>query len=248
VRCQKRSLDCTYPKSPRDKPPKIVLQDSSSESISEFEFDDSENVPETSPKSETSPEHCDAPSEDSEIVIVRTPGAEQVEFGTESFEFGREQFDLGTVPLEFIETEPFDVFSFGILSPEITPMSFETTLIPRSPSSTRHPTTEFYLAYHRQCINGYYYYSYYDYGQLFTKGLLAMAEQSNALYFGLIAFSALIYALRIDPTARHAAYGFYTLTVQELRLLLDQPMDRVECQIATVCAMQLSSFDVILPF
>jgi len=229
-----------YPKSPGDKPPKIVLQDTSSESGFEFEFDNVENVPETS-QSETSPEQCNALSEDSEKALVRTPGAEQVEFGTESFD----QFEFGTEPFELIGSEQFEFFSSGILSPEITPMSFETTLIPRSPSSTRHATTEFYLAYHRERINGYYYYSYYDYGQLFTKGLFTMAEESNALYFGLIAFSAFIYSIRIDPSARHVAYGFYSLTVQELRLLLDKPMDRRDCYIATVCAMQLSSFDVV---
>jgi hypothetical protein len=148
-------------------------------------------------------------------------------------------------PFELLGSEQFEFFSSGILSPEITPMSFETTLIPRSPSCARHPTTEFYLAYHRERINGYYYYSYYDYGQLFTKGLFTMAEEFNALYFGLVAYSALIYSFRFDPSARHAAYGFYSLTVQELRLLLDKPMDRRDCYIATVCAMQLSSFDVV---
>ena len=72
-----------------------------------------------------------------------------------------------------------------------------------------------------------------------------MAEESTALYFGLVAYSALIHSLRFDPSSRHAAYGFYSLTVQELRLLLDKPMDRRDCCIATVCAMQLSSFDVV---
>jgi hypothetical protein len=74
-----------YSKLPGDKSPKIVLQDTSSESSFAFEFDNVENVPETSVQSDTSaeqfdapsPEQCDAPSEDS---------AKEVQFGTESFD------------------------------------------------------------------------------------------------------------------------------------------------------------------
>lgn len=148
--------------------------------------------------------------------------------------------ELETEELEF----QFDFEQPGFLEfriPEISDVDFRT-VIPRTPTSVR--PSDFYFTFHRERINSHYYYSYYDYQQLFTKGLLAMAEESNAVYFGLIAFSALIYSLKIDPTARHAAYRFYSFTVTELRSLIDKPMDGKECQIATVCAMQLSSFDV----
>ena len=157
------------------------------------------------------------------MILIRTPASEQFEY-----------------------LEPPEQFEF-FLFPRFPDMSdvVETTLIPRSLSSIRHPTPDYFWMFHRENINGCYYYSYYDYGQLFTRGLFAIAEESNALYFGLVAFSALIYSLRIDSTVRHTAFRFYALTVQELRLLLDKPMDQKECLIATACAMQLSSFDVV---
>jgi len=187
----------------------------SSESSSELEFD---NVPETSPKSDTSPEQFNPTCDDTELAIVAT-SAQQSDYEADvQFDFDKMEFFEFQMPQPFI----FDL-DFG-------------PLIHRLPSSVR--SAGFYFDHHRERINGCYYYSYYDYQQLFTKGLLTLADESNAVYYGLIAFSALIYSLRIDPTARHAAYCFYSLAVKELRSLLDKPMD-VKLQRSAQCNCRL---------
>ena len=117
--------------------------------------------------------------------------------------------------------------------------------VPRSPKSARHYTLEYYLNYHREAINEYHYYSYYDYRRLFTKGLFAMAEQSDVLQFGMAAMSALIYSRRLDSQVKPVAFGLYSLALRELQGLLDRnSLDMAESQIAMASAMQLSSFDV----
>ena len=121
----------------------------------------------------------------------------------------------------------------------------EIVSIPRSPKSTRYYTIDYYLNYHREAINEYHYYSYYDYGRLFTKGLFAMAQQSDALQFGMAAMSALIYYHRLDTQVKPVAFGLYSLALRELQELLDKnSLNMAESQIAMASAMQLSTFDV----
>lgn len=117
--------------------------------------------------------------------------------------------------------------------------------IPRSPNSTQHYTIEYYLSYHREAINEYHYYSYYDYEQLFTRGLFTMAEQSTALQFGMAAMSALVFSLRIDINVKPVAFLLYSLALRELQEIVDKnSIDIAESQIAVASAMQLSTFDV----
>jgi len=128
-------------------------------------------------------------------------------------------------------SDPFYTFS-----PEETQLSF----LPRSPNSTRHYLVQYYLTYHREAINEYQYYSYYDYGRLFTKGLSAMAESSDALLFAQAAFAALLFSQRLNPQIKPVSFALYSLA------LLNRPsLSDSEGQIAMAAAMQLSTYDVL---
>ena len=132
-------------------------------------------------------------------------------------------------------TDPFE-------APEPTQLS----LVPRPPRSNRHTLVQYYLTYHCETINEYHYYSYYDYGRLFTKGLFAMAEKSEALQLGMAAMAALIFSQRLDAGVKPVSFALYSLALKELQLMLNQPfLDDLETQIAIASAMQLSTFDVL---
>jgi hypothetical protein len=131
--------------------------------------------------------------------------------------------------------------AYPFKSPEETQLS----LLPRSPRSTGHCLVRYYLTYHQEAINEYQYYSYYDYGRLFTKGLFAMAEQSNALQFAQAAFAALVFSQKLDTQVKPVSFALYSLALKELQVMLDQPsLSDSEGQIAMASAMQLSTFDV----
>lgn len=75
-----------------------------------------------------------------------------------------------------------------------------------------------------------------------------MAQGSDALRHAVVAFSALIYSIKGDRTAREQAFENYELSLQQLRVLLDKaPMTIEERQAATVTALQLATFDVLTP-
>ena len=78
-----------------------------------------------------------------------------------------------------------------------------------------------------------------------------MSEKCDALRHAIVAFSALIYSMKIDLAAREQAFLYYALALQQLRALLDE-MERDsgdvtdgEYQVAIATALQLSVFDVL---
>lgn len=86
---------------------------------------------------------------------------------------------------------------------------------------------------------------YFDYRKLCTMTLLAMAEVSDTLRHAVVAFSALIYSMKVDRAAREQAFLYYAIALKQLRSLLDKsPMTVEERHIAIATALQLSAFDV----
>ena len=74
---------------------------------------------------------------------------------------------------------------------------------------------------------------------------MVMIEQSNALRDAVVAFSALIYSMKIDRSTRVLAFWCYTSAIQQLRVLLNRVTLSVdECHMALATALQLASFDV----
>ena len=134
-------------------------------------------------------------------------------------------------------------FCEGALSPRTALVP--TPPIPRSPKSTREPSVEFYLFFHRQTIMEGHYFLCFDYNKFITTTLLAMAEESDALRHAVAGFSALIYSIKVDRTAREDAFENYAVSLKRLRIVLDQLfMTAAERQAATATALQLASFDV----
>lgn len=161
----------------------------------------------------------------------------------------------------FSTTNPF--LSFGASPPSFceslllqtssssqSTSSNEPKQIARPPRSTRNQNVQFFLNFHRESVTEFHYFRYYDYHKLCTKTLLAMAEKSDALRHAVVAFSALIYSMRMDRAAREQAFLYYSKSIQQLRVLLDDyPMTTEENYIAVATALQLSSFDVYsIPF
>lgn len=119
--------------------------------------------------------------------------------------------------------------------------------IPRSPRSNKPQSVQFFLKFHQETITAAHYFRFYDYQQLSTKLLLEMAEQSDALRHAMVAFSALIYSLKINRVSREIAFFYYSVALRDLRSLLDKPSIWLdEYHIAVATALQLSSVDVIL--
>ena len=76
-----------------------------------------------------------------------------------------------------------------------------------------------------------------------------MIEHSDALRNAVVAFSALIYSVKIDRSTRVLAFSYYALALQQLRILLDQiTMNVDECHMSMATALQLACFDVITNF
>ena len=72
---------------------------------------------------------------------------------------------------------------------------------------------------------------------------MVMIEQSNALRDAVVAFSALIYSMKIDRSARVLAFLYYTSALQQLRVLLDQVTLNVdECHMALATAVTIGFF------
>ena len=97
----------------------------------------------------------------------------------------------------------------------------ETTAIPRAPKSNQHQLVDYFLKFHLDVINPSHYFWWNDYNQLCKCWLPTMADPSIALRYGVVAFSALVYSMKIDHTARQFAFFYYANSLKELRQLLD---------------------------
>ena len=64
------------------------------------------------------------------------------------------------------------------------------------------------------------YFRWHDYPKLCTEIILVMAEHSEALQHAVVAFSALIYSIKVHQGVRVLAFLYYSKAMQELRLLL----------------------------
>jgi hypothetical protein len=125
-----------------------------------------------------------------------------------------------------------------------TPHSQEPQ-IPMIHKSNQDRSIDFFLRFHRENINEFHHFIYHDYHKFCTTTLMIMVEQSDALRDAVVAFSALIYSIKIDRSARVQAFLYYTLALRQLRIILDQDgMDVEECYMAVATALQLASFDV----
>jgi len=118
-----------------------------------------------------------------------------------------------------------------------------TRITPTLKATTSHQV-RFFLKYHQEAISVYHYLSYYDYTELHSKTLFAIAEHCDALRHGIVAFSALIYSVKVDSSAREEAFLYYGVSLQQFRLLLEQFSTEVEGQAAVATALQLATFDV----
>lgn len=149
----------------------------------------------------------------------------------------------GVSPSSFLE----DLLQqFPSNSPPTTPC--ELIHIESPPKTTTSRSVQFFLKYHRETISDSHYFLYYDYSKLCTKYLFAIAENCDALRHGMVAFSALIYSVKVDSTTREQAFLYYAVSLQQLRLLLEKILTEVECQAAVVTALQLATFDVLFRF
>ena len=114
-----------------------------------------------------------------------------------------------------------------------------------SPQSSRSQAVQFFLNYHRHSITEAHYFRWHDLPEFCTKLIFSIAEESSALQHSLVAFSALIYSIKVHHGVRALAFVYYAKALQELRLLLDETsMTLTDCYVAVTVALQLSSFDV----
>ena len=133
--------------------------------------------------------------------------------------------------------------STTVLSPRV--ISVPRTL---SPPADHTLPIRFFLNFHRESITEAHYFRYYDYNKMHTKVLFAMAEELDAMRHALVAFSALIYSIKIHSDARVIAFIYYAISLQELHTLLNKPVTDMamwEWQGAVATALQLSTFDVL---
>ena len=140
----------------------------------------------------------------------------------------------GVNPLNFLEET---------VHSSITPR--KELQIPMTLKSNQDHSIHFFLRFHHENINEFHHFVYHDYHKFCTTTLMAMAEHSGALQDAVVAFSALIYSMKIDRSVRVQAFVYYTSALRQLRVILDQDsMDIKECHMAVATALQLASFDV----
>lgn len=118
--------------------------------------------------------------------------------------------------------------------------------IPRPPTSNRAPHVSFFLPFHRAKIIPAHYFAWYDYNHFYTQMIHSMAEESRALQYALVAFSALVYSVKMArPTTRLVAFTYYTMAIRELQGLLNELVqDTGKGEMAIATALQLATFDV----
>jgi hypothetical protein len=117
--------------------------------------------------------------------------------------------------------------------------------LPTIPKSVRDCFVQFFIDFHQGNVNEFHYFCYYDYRRFFTRTLMVMIEQPSALRDAVVAFSALIYSIKTDRSARVLAFLYYASALQQLRVLLDQVTLNIdECHMAVATTLHLASFDV----
>jgi hypothetical protein len=115
------------------------------------------------------------------------------------------------------------------------------------PQSTRSQAVQFFLNYHHHTITEAHYFQWHDLPKFCTKLIFSIAEESSALEHSLVAFSALIYSIKVHPGVRALSFVYYAKALQELRLLLNETSMRLtDCFVAVAIALQLSLFDVCI--
>ena len=117
-------------------------------------------------------------------------------------------------------------------------------ILPRSPPSNQNSLLQFFLKFHQEKVISAHYFRSDDYHDLFKRWLPTMAYQSNCLQYAMIAFSALIYSMKVERAAREVAFYHYALALRELRPLLNEHDLEGECYPVIAAVLQLLSIDV----
>ena len=87
---------------------------------------------------------------------------------------------------------------------------------------------------------------YFDYVTMRKTTLLALSEDYDALRHAVVAFSALIYSMKVNSVATRPALLYYTIALKQLRADLEKmPTAVSDCHAAIATALQLAAFDVI---
>ena len=260
-RCDKGLRECTYPipsKKGKKKKcgPKEEVEEkrpstSGSESSVNFDLSDVEYDATTirfsstssngSPTSDTSPDQFTDLQFDEDMLLDSLEDPCDMEKPLFNSFSPNLTFPTEVSPTSFCEGLPLQTPT----SSQSTTSSSGMIHIPHALNSVRSHPVQFFLAFHRETITEAHYFRYYDFNKLCTRTLLVMAERSDALRHAVVAFSALIYSMRIDRTAREQAFLYYAMSIQQLRLLLSEAaLDGEASHIAVATALQLSSFDV----
>lgn len=146
--------------------------------------------------------------------------------------------------------DPIDSL-FNIPESQLDPFStlkpsnyLETMAIPRAPKTNQHQLVNYFIKFYRQVIRPGHYFLWYDHNQLCKYWLPVMTDSSIALRHAVVAFSALVYSMKVARTARQFAFFYYANALKELQQLLNGLLSFEECNIAIATTLQLSSFDV----
>jgi hypothetical protein len=161
-----------------------------------------------------------------------------------------------------INSFPHAFFSLGLSSFDIPageygpPGSLHYSIlspIPRPPDPNQPPAVRFFLKYHQdEVVAGHYFFAY-DQEQLCrneNEGLCKvwlprMAQNSVSLRDSLVAFSALIYSLKVDSKALQFAFLYYSMALDKLRHFLTYiPYDSSEVAAAIATSLQMAALDV----
>lgn len=257
-RCEKGVRECTYPPPCKKGKPKNRVEKkeeieerpstSGSESSLNSNHSDAEfEIPivrfssatsNGSPATDSSPNHFNSLDFDPQMLL--DPIDSPPDLSEPLFSTTNPLLTLGISPPSFCETLVLQMSTSSQSTSSTGP-----THIPRPPRTTRNQNVQFFLNFHRETVTEFHYFRQYDYHKLCTQTLLAMAEKSDALRHSVVAFSALIYSMKVDRTAREQAFLYYSMSLQQLRVLLDDDLTTTEEKhIAIAIALQLSSFDV----
>jgi len=115
--------------------------------------------------------------------------------------------------------------------------------IPEPPKPARSGPVQFFLDYYQTNVNESY---YFDYVTMRKNTLLALSEDYDALRHAVVAFSALIYSMKVNSVATTPALLYYTIALKQLRADLEKmPIVMNDCHAAIATALQLAAFDVI---
>lgn len=127
-------------------------------------------------------------------------------------------------------------------SPQRSGSPSAVVTIPRPPKSNRSRSLDYFLRFHRQYVTHAHYFLFYNHQQ----PIYVLLEVFEPLRYSVAAFSALVYSMKFDVTAREQAFLYYALALQELRRLLERvPTDDEEYHGMVATVLQLSTFDVL---